>query len=79
MHFELEGHLVTVTQVKLDSVFAMKFSSKRDIDELLLELQIKDVFKDQTGNTKDIKAVIGNKTLSVALVILDSCIGKTNF
>lgn len=75
MHFELEGHLVTVTQVKLDSVFAMKFSSKRDIDELLLELQIKDVFKDQTGNTKDIKAVIGNKTLSVALVILDSCIG----
>ena len=64
--------------MKLDSVLAMKFESKRDIDELMIELQIKDVFKDRAGNTKDVKSLIGNKNLSMALVILHSHIGKTD-
>lgn len=73
---EMDGTLVNVIRVKLASIFAMKFESKRDFDEVMLELRTKDVFKDQVGNTKYVKTLLGKKDLLMVLVVLHSTYGK---
>ena len=78
-YLEVDGSLVNVTQVVLESVLALKFESKKDFGEVMIELQLKDVFKDQVGNTKYIKALIGKKALLMVLVVLHSNYGKVYF
>ena len=77
-YLEMDGYLVTVIQVEFESMLAVKVENKKSIDELMIELQIKDVFKDQDGNIKDIKTFIANKNLLMVLVIFHSHIGNTN-
>ena len=75
----MEGYSVSVSQVELESMLSLKVEDENDFDELVRKLRRKDVLKDQAGNTKNIKAVIERKSLSMVLVVLHSHGGKDKF